>query len=130
MLTRHSETAFTAYWSIWVVDADGSNGRRLNGSDPLETPDYEPEWSPDGSSILFTRGHDIYVMESDGSSVRLLTDGDPDTYDRSATWSPDGSQILFASDRRPGDQSRFYVMNADGTDVRPVGDLTGMSPDW
>lgn len=122
--------AFAGYWSIWVVDADGSNWRRLTEGDPLETPDYEPEWSPDGSSILFTRGHDIYVMEADGSSVRLLTDGDPDTYDRFGTWSPDGSQILFASDRGPGDRSRFYVMNADGTDVRPVGDLTGMAPDW
>jgi len=61
----------------------------------------EPTWSPDGSQITFAgatskgQDSDIFVMQADGSRMRLLarTDG----YDRRPDWSPDGSQIVFDS---------------------------------
>lgn len=59
----------------------------------------EPTWSPDASLIAFAgariKGNDtdIFVMEPDGSGVRLLAR--TNRYDRRPDWSPDGSRIVF-----------------------------------
>jgi Tol biopolymer transport system component len=81
----------------------------------------QPEFSPNGARIAFTRGAQgslntqVVVMSANGANRVALThtpngNGDP-------TWSPDGQHIAFVSDRAgvPGD---IYVMNADGTHVR------------
>ncbi len=59
----------------------------------------EPTWSPDGSRIAFAGAvsegddTDIFVMEPDGSGVRLLAR--TNRLDRRPDWSPDGSRIVF-----------------------------------
>ena len=60
---------------------------------------------------------EIFVMSSNGDSVRRLTPGsDPE-------WSPDGRKIAFV---RGDDQ--IYVINADGTG--PTRLAEGESPTW
>ena len=60
--------------------------------------------------------YDIYVMNSDGSDVRQLTNND--AYDGYPVWSPDGSKIAFLSSRDNRDnQWSLYVMDADGSNV-------------
>ncbi len=77
---------------IAVFQVAGSGLRRLTTN---EYADEEPEWSPDGSRILFDSNragsNDLYVMDADGSNVTRLTDG-PAKEDHGA-WSPDGSRI-------------------------------------
>jgi len=34
---------------------------------------YGPEWSPDGSKIVFIKNYDIWVMNTDGSNQTRLT---------------------------------------------------------
>jgi Tol biopolymer transport system component len=56
-----------------------------------EEPDnYDPDWSPDGSAIVFGSNRngrqDIYIMSADGERERPLTD---DTFDDFAPeWRP------------------------------------------
>jgi Tol biopolymer transport system component len=40
---------------IWVIDADGTNKKRLTGS-PAD--DFGPAFSPDGRKVTFTRGYE------------------------------------------------------------------------
>jgi Tol biopolymer transport system component len=60
---------------IYVMNADGTNVRRLTDSPGL---DEGPVWSPDGTKIAFSSDRDgqqeIYVMNADGSDPRRLTD--------------------------------------------------------
>jgi len=73
---------------IYTVDADGSDLRRL-------TYGMDPDLSPDGSQIVFSRWTEpwgIYTINSDGTGERLLLSSN---VARAPVWSPDGTQIAF-----------------------------------
>ncbi|HET6661587.1 MAG TPA: DPP IV N-terminal domain-containing protein [Rubrobacter sp.] len=53
---------------IFTMNADGSNQKNLT----KQTHSSSPAWSPDGKKIVFLRD-DIYVMKSDGTKVKRLT---------------------------------------------------------
>jgi dipeptidyl aminopeptidase/acylaminoacyl peptidase len=66
----------------------------LSGLDEIgHRPVTSPSWSPDASRILFAGGwppFNLYVMDADGSDLRLLTDDGGEF-----AWSPDGSRVAF-----------------------------------
>ena len=71
------------------------------------------------NQIVFTSTRDagstaeIYVMNSDGSNIKRLTNNTINEDDPFP--SPDGTKILFQSDQPGG--SQIFVMNADGTGI-------------
>jgi hypothetical protein len=95
--------------------------------DPVN--DFEPDWSPDGVSIVFTSdssGIDqIYTMPwTGGSPTAVLKEN---SGQREPAWSPDGSKIAYVRPYKPG-LPQIIVIDADGTDGEPV--AWGMEPDW
>lgn len=112
--------------SIWVMKADGSGKVRL-------TAGYEPHWSPDGKHIVFTRYFpgtgrydDLFVMNADGSGLKLVTDRP--LGEARPSWLSDG-RIVFTNGA-----DRACVVNLDGSGRgqlakgKGVGDIAG-SPD-
>lgn len=63
-----------ANYDIFLMDADGSNERRLTDWRGL---DSGPAWSPDGAHIAFTSNRSgrsqIWVMDANGSDARPIT---------------------------------------------------------
>jgi Tol biopolymer transport system component len=134
--------------SLWAIDPDGSNPRRLTD---LAAGVTERPWSfaPDGSQLAITRARlpalerraektRIVLVNLDGSGERELrgTGMDP-------AFSPDGSPIAYASARDRngtldyGDLSaiatELYVMNADGGNRRRLTRtrrLDELAPSW
>ena len=107
---------------LYSVNADGTALRRLTWSPQVE---QAPSWSPDGTRIAYEGGSHIWVMNADGSSQTELTSG---TQDIDPAWSPDGTQIAFA---RPSSNGwNVFVMNADGSGLRRVSDVSGNDPAW
>ncbi|MEC7842533.1 MAG: hypothetical protein VX911_06590 [Candidatus Latescibacterota bacterium] len=125
ILFASSKTNITK-WDLFTVKADGSGLTQLTTGREFE---QHPTWSPDGKSILFTRGEvmtniDIYVMGEDGSDARRLTEH-PER-DNRPDWSPDGSRIAFVS-QRDGDVA-VWVMDGDGQNKRKL--VKGRDPSW
>ncbi len=104
---------------IWVMNADGSNQKRLL------IKAYSLEWSRDSTQIVFSSGSakgfdsDIYVIDADSGNLTQLTD--TRDYDESSpTWSPDGTQIVFSSYSHKEEKSDIYVIDADGSNKRKL----------
>jgi Tol biopolymer transport system component len=67
---------------IYVMDADGANIQRLTHRPGA---DGHPDWSPDGTKIVFTylgvrnemygADHGLYVIDVDGTNLQQLTAG-------------------------------------------------------
>lgn len=122
---------------IYVMNADGTNQTRLTTNPRLDT---SPEWSPDGTRILFRSLRDnnvnIYVMNADGTSQTRLTNiTDPLYFDVvSPIFSPDGTRIVFLNSYTFVGEvifSQLYVMNADGSNlVRLTNVYEGGELDW
>ena len=94
--------------------------------------DRYPDWSPDGSKIVFTSNRygdwEIFVMNTDGTELTRLTFNP--AADTEPAWSPDGSMITFASNR--DDSLDIYVMDADGKNVERLIESTTITnaPTW
>jgi Tol biopolymer transport system component len=84
---------------IWKMRPDGSELQNLTPN----TPGFDgyPTFSGDGKQIAFTSerngSFDLYLMNSDGSRVRRLTDDH--ATDLFAAFSPTSNQIAFTSNR-------------------------------
>ena len=107
--------------SIWAADPDGGNARNLTGG--LGIRAFDPRWSPDGFSIVFTSDGEIWSMGADGSDARYLI-GRPDRNAFYPEWSPDGSMIAF------GSSSALWVMDRDGGNARRLVDYLYLEPVW
>jgi Tol biopolymer transport system component len=127
--------AYDSDYGLHLTSPDGSFGGQTYGRhiNALSTDvrDTSPAWSPDGTKIAFMfNQHDhweIYVMNADGSNRVRLTKEEPFTprppNNVSPAWSPDSRHIAFFTDRNgelEGDKWELYVMNADGSDQRPM----------
>lgn len=104
---------------IYVRDPDGTE-RRLAVTDSDE---INPQLSPDGAHVLFTRNDDVYVADVTGTTVINLTnDG---AYDGYPTWRPDGSWIAWVSSKES--RRTTSTLAADLVVARINGDRTSIS---
>jgi Tol biopolymer transport system component len=107
-------------------EGDGADGQNGNGDDVIMPADLtqitffegegmtaDPDWSPDGTQIVFGRqtGTDpedergLYIINSDGTGLTEI--GPEDVFDPS--WSPVDNRILCYG----GENSELYVIDLD-----------------
>jgi len=73
-----STTRYAGAAEIALMNGDGSAITRLGAG----ITGSEPDWSPDGNRLAFTRDLSIYTVAADGSNPALLTSG------TSPSWRP------------------------------------------
>jgi Tol biopolymer transport system component len=111
---------------LYVRPLGSATATRLT-TDPLEYYDSNPDIAPDNSRIVFQRFYnnsarvEIWTINTDGTGLRRLLSGGRRWGD--PHYSPDGSKILVQlgyERANQGNNTNEYVMNSDGTNLRPI----------
>jgi hypothetical protein len=93
----------------------------------LEPPNADfPDWSLDGTKLLFNSNGSIWMDRHDGSAPSLVVEDASDP-----RWSPDGTQVVFT--RRVGwFTADIWIVNADDSEAHPVveDEATKRYPAW
>jgi Tol biopolymer transport system component len=129
--------------AIYTMDADDGGNVVQVSPDGLFAS--TPDWSPDGTKILFVDNacgpcdqSDIWVVNADGTNLKRLTNT-PGENEFRPGWSPDGRKIVFSSSplteefpdaSLPAD---IFVMRADGkgrTNITNTPNFNERAADW
>lgn len=116
---------------LWVMDADGSDARRLL-DDPIAT-EFRPEFSPDASKILYSRfdgvvtaPNELWVVNADGS-------GAPERVAVNASfgsWSPDGTMVVHNLINLPNTQIGVTHLDGSGSVTLTSQPGRNVAPQW
>ena len=105
-----------------------ASGRPASRKQLVRDNSWYPDWSPDGSRLVFGRSSDgssgtaVYRINADGSGLRKLAAAGEEP-----VWSPNGRRILYM---QPGnDGYNLMSMKPDGSDKTLV-TRNGTSPSW
>ena len=113
---------------LFIAAADGSAEHLLLGANGI---DYDPVWSPDGASIVFTSDRegsaDLFRVKPDGTGLERLTTNA--AYDDQAAFSPDGQQLIFVSSRNGG-FAHLWTMDLQTRRAKQVTTGVGMGGDF
>jgi Tol biopolymer transport system component len=105
------------WYGLYSVNQDGTGLQEVYTT---TTRINYADWSPDGGTILFETGGNIYAIHPDGSQpAQLTTDQGSNLTPR---WSPSGASIAFYSDRDQ-DGYHLYFMDPDGSEQRRILEL-------
>jgi Tol biopolymer transport system component len=125
-------------YDIFVMNADGTEATNVTNTPDVSESD--PNWSPDGLHIAYTRStptgdgnSDIWVMNGDGTDQTALTANDDTEFQ--PDWSPDGTQVVYVRQTAGvviSTQFDIWVTNADGSNQHAVttGDTDELDPAW
>ncbi len=142
--------AYRVDYSIWVMNADGSNQAVV--LDEAEYPGFEvsgaPSWSPDGASLAFAGYYntdgtwglfilDIAVVNGvpQGSGFRqIVSDADCNSCHH-PVWSPTGNEIAAVRNPNFVGPKTIFVVSPEGGPVEtiyslPYGTGTPRCPTW
>ncbi|HKV73199.1 MAG TPA: CehA/McbA family metallohydrolase [Gemmatimonadales bacterium] len=111
-----TEIIYSMQGTLWRQKVGGTTAIQLTDGPGY---DYQPDWSPDGKTIVFTRydgkALSLWTLDlSTGESVAIVDNGAVNLDPR---WSPDGSRIAFVSTAYEG---RWHIYLTDRSGRPPL----------
>ncbi len=102
---------------LWALSVPGGSGRRLG-----DLAGHDGSWSPDGQSIVYANGRDLFVAQARGGGARKLVSLPGTAF--WPRWSPDGRALRFTVIDAATNSTALWEASADG------GQLHALLPGW
>ncbi|MFQ3574705.1 MAG: DPP IV N-terminal domain-containing protein, partial [Thermodesulfovibrionales bacterium] len=104
----------TGDYHIWLMNADGSNKRRLTNGNTING---WQEWHPKGGSLVFwsynkdTKKQSIKTINADGSGLKTLVESSSSV--ERPRWSPEGRFVAYSSNE--SGNWEIWMVSSDGS---------------
>jgi serine/threonine protein kinase/Tol biopolymer transport system component len=106
--------------ALWTVPVLGGTPRPVG-----DLRVWDAAWSPDGRTVAYMVGPDVFLADTDGSNGRKIwTTGGP--IPESPAWSPDGRRLRLTLRDQEANRPSLWEVGVDGSDPHPV--LPGFEP--
>jgi serine/threonine protein kinase len=99
--------------NVRIMVRSVNEGRPVSLTGDTLTVETDPQWSPDGSRVLFLAGTGVYSAPAGGGPPTPEVRGAAGVGISSATWAPDGKRMAFSR------ADSVFIREADGQ-VRPL----------
>ena len=103
---------------IWIAPSTGGSARRF-----FDVLAHDAAWAPDGKSVLYASGQELFVLERSGGATKKLASLPGRAY--WMRYSPDGSTIRFTVLDPKSRATSLWEMASDGR--KPHAMLPGWS---
>ncbi|MCI0712631.1 MAG: hypothetical protein L0154_20920 [Chloroflexi bacterium] len=125
---------------LYVMRVNGEDVRQLTRTP--EITEQMPVWSPDGQQVAFIGADDPenvgnryrkrgFIMNANGSNVRIADQENVETLFSPPAWSPDGSTVLFVANVTAGLPDIIAVDGSTGVSRNLTNDeFWNSSPEW
>ena len=107
---------------LWLVPTVGGTSRRVGS-----ILAHDANFSPDGKTLVYANGGDLFIAKGDGSESHRLLPHNPDrsVWAWRPTWSPDGTRLRFEFFHMERKVSELWEV-----DVRWAGMFISHYPQW
>ncbi|SIT93618.1 carboxypeptidase-like regulatory domain-containing protein [Pontibacter indicus] len=104
---------------IYTMNRDGSNKRQLT---TIPVAGYHNQgigftWSPDGGQLLYTHYENLYLINRNGTGLRLIAKAPANRHFRLIDWTASGDKIVVQTIGSNINDSEIYIMNSDGSNM-------------
>ncbi len=119
---------------IMRIAADGGGLRQIGACTGVCVGNDDPQYSPDGQRIVFTRAMrvkgtssleaGVWLMDANGGHLHEIDRPIPGrSEDHEPAWSPDGKQIVFTrlnDSTAPRGKQALFIIDSTGGDARQI----------
>lgn len=109
---------------LWSLPLLGGSPRRLG-----DLVGRHATWSPDGKSLAYCNGSNVFVAKTDGTESRMLVTLKDPAVVSDPVWSPDGKSLRFDVADRLGGHPLIWQVSLDGTGLHRLLPGWTASPD-
>ena len=125
MLIANFETQAT---SFWIQPVAGGSPQRVG-----DIVAFDGRFGPDSSTVIFSRDHDIFTVNRDGSGMRKLLSLDTKPFSAlgppfAFRFSPDGRVLRFNQENYKAGALAIAEVKADGTGLHQL--FNGWNGQW
>ena len=99
--------------SVWAFPLPAGSPRRL-GDLVVDSA----AWSPLTSELVFSRGQEIFIANSDGGAPRKLATASGSVY--GLRFSPDSHKLRFTAHNLKNDSESLWELNRNGSGLHPL----------